>query len=55
VDVAAIAAHFGGGGHRCASGCSLPGPVSVAAERTLAQLRICRRSGTPAPSARPCG
>lgn len=43
VDVAAVAARFGGGGHRCASGCSLPGPVSVAAERILAQLRIERQ------------
>ncbi len=43
IDVSAIAAYFGGGGHRCASGCSLPGPVSVAAERVLAQLRIQRQ------------
>ncbi len=43
VDVAAVAARFGGGGHRCASGCSLPGPVSVAAERIMAQLRIERQ------------
>ncbi len=43
VDVSCIAARFGGGGHRCASGCSLDGPVSVAAERILAQLRLERR------------
>jgi bifunctional oligoribonuclease and PAP phosphatase NrnA len=43
IDVSAIAAYFGGGGHRCASGCSLRGPVSVAAERVLAQLRIQRQ------------
>ena len=43
VDVSAIAARFGGGGHHCASGCSLPGPVSVAAERILATLRIERQ------------
>ncbi len=39
VDVSTIAAHFGGGGHFCASGCALPGPISAAAERVLAQLR----------------
>ncbi len=43
IDVSAIAAYFGGGGHRCASGASLAGPVSVAAERVLAQLRIQRQ------------
>jgi phosphoesterase RecJ-like protein len=40
VNVAAIAERFGGGGHHCASGCALPGPLSVASERILAQLRI---------------
>ncbi len=40
VDVSQIAARFGGGGHFCASGCALDGPVSVAAERVLAQLRL---------------
>jgi phosphoesterase RecJ-like protein len=40
VNVAAIAERFGGGGHSCASGCALPGPLSVASERILAQLRI---------------
>ena len=40
VDVAAIAEGFGGGGHQCASGCALPGPLSVASERILAQLRL---------------
>ena len=45
VDVAKIAECFGGGGHRCASGCSLPGPLSVAAERVIAQFRIrCREA-----------
>ena len=43
IDVSQTAAHFGGGGHRCASGCSVEGPVSVAAERVLAQLRQQRR------------
>jgi len=40
VNVSEIAVRFGGGGHACASGFSLPGPLSVASERVLAQLRI---------------
>lgn len=40
VNVAKIAELFGGGGHECASGCAIDGPLSVAAERILAQLRI---------------
>jgi phosphoesterase RecJ-like protein len=40
MNVAEIAERFGGGGHICASGCSVPGPLSVASERILAQLRI---------------
>lgn len=43
IDVSEIAANFGGGGHRCAGGCSVEGPVSVAAERVLAQLRLQRK------------
>lgn len=43
IDVSEAAAHFGGGGHRCAGGCSVDGPVSVAAERVLAQLGMQRR------------
>jgi len=39
IDVAEIAAQFGGGGHRCASGCAIDGPLSTASERILAQLR----------------
>src|SRR5947208_358953 len=39
-NVAAVAEHFGGGGHQCASGCSLEGPLSTAAARVLAELRI---------------
>lgn len=40
VNVARVAEHFGGGGHACASGCGVDGPLSVASERVLAQLRI---------------
>jgi phosphoesterase RecJ-like protein len=39
IDVAQIAEHFGGGGHRNASGCTLDGPLDVAIERILTQLR----------------
>ena len=39
VDVAQVAESFGGGGHRSASGCTLDGPLGVATERILAQLR----------------
>ncbi len=42
IDVSQIGACFGGGGHRCAAGCSVEGPVSVAAERVLAQMRLQR-------------
>jgi phosphoesterase RecJ-like protein len=38
-DVARVAERFGGGGHHCASGCSLDGPLTTAVERVLAQLR----------------
>jgi phosphoesterase RecJ-like protein len=39
VDVAAVAECFGGGGHQCASGCSLEGPLSVAVSRLLQEVR----------------
>jgi bifunctional oligoribonuclease and PAP phosphatase NrnA len=44
VDVAKIAAHFGGGGHFCASGCALDSPISVVVEHILAQLRLEREA-----------
>jgi phosphoesterase RecJ-like protein len=40
IDVAQVAEHFGGGGHRSASGCTLDGPLGTATERILTQLRI---------------
>ena len=40
VNVAVVAENFGGGGHVNASGCSLDGPLSVATERVLAQVRL---------------
>jgi phosphoesterase RecJ-like protein len=39
LNVAAVAERFGGGGHQCASGCSVDGPLSVATARVLAELR----------------
>jgi bifunctional oligoribonuclease and PAP phosphatase NrnA len=39
VNVAAIAAAFGGGGHTCASGCAIEGPLPAALERLAATLR----------------
>ncbi len=40
VNVARVAEHFGGGGHTSASGFNIDGPLSVASERVLAQLRF---------------
>jgi phosphoesterase RecJ-like protein len=40
VNVASVAESFGGGGHTCASGCAIEGPLPVATERMIAQLRI---------------
>jgi bifunctional oligoribonuclease and PAP phosphatase NrnA len=40
VNVAAVAKVFGGGGHECASGCGMDGPLSAATDRVLAQLRV---------------
>jgi phosphoesterase RecJ-like protein len=39
LNVAPIAQAFGGGGHECASGCSLEGPLNAASERILSRLR----------------
>ncbi len=52
VNVAEVAESFGGGGHHNASGCSLEGPLSVATERVLAQVRL-RLAQHPRPSALP--
>jgi phosphoesterase RecJ-like protein len=40
IDVARVAESFGGGGHRSASGCTLDGPLTLATERILTQLRM---------------
>ncbi|HET7442384.1 MAG TPA: DHHA1 domain-containing protein, partial [Terriglobales bacterium] len=39
LNVAAVAQQFGGGGHECASGCSVDGPLSEAVARVMHQLR----------------
>jgi phosphoesterase RecJ-like protein len=39
VNVALVAEELGGGGHSCASGCAADGPLAVALEQVLAQLR----------------
>lgn len=39
VNVAAVAEAFGGGGHECASGCALDGPLTAALQQLLVQLR----------------
>ncbi len=38
-DVSCVAEHFGGGGHKCASGCSLEGPLAVAVSQIVERLR----------------
>jgi len=39
LNVAEIAELFGGGGHECASGCSMDGPLSIAVARMLEKIR----------------
>jgi len=39
VNVSTVAEYFGGGGHKCASGCSIEGPLSVAVSRVIDRLR----------------
>jgi len=40
VNVSAVAEYFGGGGHKCASGCSLDGPMEAAVSRVVERLRV---------------
>jgi phosphoesterase RecJ-like protein len=40
INIAAIAEHFGGGGHEFAAGCTLDGTLPEAVESVLAQIRI---------------
>jgi len=39
IDVARVAESFGGGGHECASGCSLDGPLAEAVRQVMLRLR----------------
>ena len=39
VNVSTVAEYFGGGGHKCASGCSVDGPLAVAVSRIVDRLR----------------
>jgi phosphoesterase RecJ-like protein len=39
VNVASVAEHFGGGGHKCASGCSVDGPLAIALARIVERVR----------------
>jgi phosphoesterase RecJ-like protein len=39
INVATVAEHFGGGGHKCASGCSLDGPMGVAVSQIIDRLQ----------------
>jgi phosphoesterase RecJ-like protein len=52
-DVSLIAAHFGGGGHRLASGCTLDGPLADAEARLVAEIhrRLAETSESDAVSA----
>ncbi|MFZ0291478.1 MAG: DHHA1 domain-containing protein, partial [Candidatus Sulfotelmatobacter sp.] len=38
LDVAHVAERFGGGGHKCASGCSVDGPLAQAVHQILENL-----------------
>jgi phosphoesterase RecJ-like protein len=39
VNVSTVAEHFGGGGHKCASGCSINGPLAEAVAQIVDRLR----------------
>lgn len=43
VDVAHIAEEFGGGGHTCASGCAVNGPLHAAVESILSRIRTSQK------------
>lgn len=47
MDVSAVAEEFGGGGHACASGLSVEGPLHAAVEQVLGRVRaqLAKRSG----------
>jgi bifunctional oligoribonuclease and PAP phosphatase NrnA len=45
INVARVAELFGGGGHACASGCAVDGPLSLSVERVVAQLKLAGTNG----------
>ncbi len=45
VNVSTVAEHFGGGGHKCASGCAIEGPLTVAVARIVECLHDKSNSG----------
>jgi len=48
VNVSTVAEHFGGGGHKCASGFSLEGPLAIAVGRVVERLRAEPAEANPA-------
>ena len=40
INVSRVAEHFGGGGHKCASGFSLEGPLAMAVAKVVDRLRV---------------
>jgi phosphoesterase RecJ-like protein len=38
VNVSTVAEYFGGGGHKCASGCAIDGPLAVAVAKIVERL-----------------
>ena len=49
VNVGAVAERFGGGGHACASGCAVSGPLANALEMILTQLALLSAENAPGP------
>jgi phosphoesterase RecJ-like protein len=47
LNVAAVAERFGGGGHQCASGFAIDGPLTIAIERVISSLRMCTPVAVP--------
>ncbi|MBV9073827.1 MAG: bifunctional oligoribonuclease/PAP phosphatase NrnA [Acidobacteria bacterium] len=51
VNVGTVAEQFGGGGHVCASGCAVAGPLATSLELMLTQLRSVSEQSTTKPEA----
>ncbi len=54
VDVSAVALALGGGGHRQAAGCTLPGPLEAVRETVLSRLALVLQPASP-PTSKPSG